>query len=177
MSKIDWKVYNVWHTDKPVETIKSEEYLPLERLQKLVGGYIEIHRAGKTLFIVDEEGTLKAKKANPAFPAFVGIVITTQNGLEHYMRISQKDLQQQVDILNADEGFDPAAVAYNTVGAYILDGAYGGWRLCKITNTSGGQTDISSIRQTAKELYYTLTTIQKFKSSKWISGKQVQNGI
>lgn len=83
MSRINWKVYNVWRVDKPVETIKSDVCLPLERLQELVGGYIELVKAGDTLFIVDEEGILKDKQPNPAFPLFFGTVIsTTHDGVE-----------------------------------------------------------------------------------------------
>lgn len=51
-------------------------------MQKIVGGHIEVFQAGKTTFIFDEEGKLKNREPNQAFPAFVGTVITTQNGLE-----------------------------------------------------------------------------------------------
>ncbi len=76
------KIYNVWREGRRPQLIQSENFLSLEMMQKIVGGYIEIYQAGETAFIFDEEGRLKSKKPNPAFPAFVGTVITTQNGLQ-----------------------------------------------------------------------------------------------
>ena len=55
---------------------------------------------------------------------------------------TMKQLENIVARLNKMNGFE--AVGYNTVGAYILDSAYGGWKLAKIVNTSGGQIDVST---------------------------------
>ena len=74
--------YNVWHMDKPVQTIRHDTFMSLELLQKIIGGYVEIVKAGNTFFIMDEEGLLKDKRPNLAFPEFVGTVITTQDGVE-----------------------------------------------------------------------------------------------
>lgn len=70
------------------------------------------------------------------------------------MRVTKKDLESLVNELNKAKGFDPADVKYNTVGAYQLDWAYGGVKLVKITNSGGGQTNISTGGYgTKKELY------------------------
>ena len=76
------KTYEVWLEDGRQQHINSDVYLPLAMMQKIVGGYIEVHQLGKTAFIMDEEGKLKNRKSNPAFPAFFGTVITTQNGMQ-----------------------------------------------------------------------------------------------
>jgi len=76
------KIYNVWRNGHAPQLIRSEKFLTLKTMQKIIGGYIEIYQAGKTTFIFDEEGLLKNQEPNSAFPAFVGTVITTQNGLE-----------------------------------------------------------------------------------------------
>lgn len=76
------KTYNVWRNGRAPQTIKSDDFLSLKVMQGIVGGLIEVYQAGKTIFIFDEEGKLKDKEPNNAFPAFVGTVITTQNGLE-----------------------------------------------------------------------------------------------
>ena len=36
------------------------------------------------------------------------------------------------------------------IGHYYLDGAYGGWKLARITSESGGQADISTIGYVSK---------------------------
>ena len=74
--------YDIWSEDGRLRRVDSKNYLPLTLMQKIVGGFIEIHKLGKTWFVIDEEGKVKGKKPNIAFPAFVGTVITTQNGIE-----------------------------------------------------------------------------------------------
>ncbi len=76
------ETYNIWHENGKVETINTESPLRLEDLQKIVGGYIEVVTEGKTQFVCDEEGRIKGKAVNPAFPTFVGTVITTQGGVK-----------------------------------------------------------------------------------------------
>ena len=69
------------------------------------------------------------------------------------MRITQRDLEIKVDRLNTMAGFDNPE--YSTIGAYVLDYAYGGVQLHKYTNKSGGIRDI--FRQgfmPKKELFY-----------------------
>jgi hypothetical protein len=73
--------YDIWHEDGRLQHLESNKKLSLKSLQTIVGGYIEVVSAGKTTFIVDEEGLLKNRAQNPAFPAFVGTVISTQNGI------------------------------------------------------------------------------------------------
>ncbi len=82
------------------------------------------------------------------------------------MRISKKDLETQVEILNemtghalkawekADDGMKA------NVGTYVLDWAYGGVRLSQITGESGGQRDITG-RATKTETYW---RIQAFRN-------------
>ena len=67
-------------------------------------------------------------------------------------RTTQAQLESLVDRINDIKGLKD--VQYNTVGGYLLDGAYGGWKLVKVTNESGGQTDITSGYAPKKELYY-----------------------
>ncbi len=76
------KTYNVWRNGHAPQLIRSEKFLALKTMQKIVGGFIEISQSGKTFFIFDEDGRSKNQEPNNAFPAFVGTVITTQNGLE-----------------------------------------------------------------------------------------------
>lgn len=76
------KTYNVWRNGRAPLMIKSDDFLSLKVMQGIIGGLIEVYQAGKTTFIFDEEGLLKHKERNNAFPIFVGTVITTQNGLE-----------------------------------------------------------------------------------------------
>ena len=75
------KTYNVFYEDGRLQTIKSEKEIPLAMMQKIVGGYIEIYEAGKTKFIMNEEGRIHGMRPNPAFPAFCGTVISTQDGI------------------------------------------------------------------------------------------------
>ena len=77
-------------------------------------------------------------------------------------RITQRDLEAVVNRLNAREGFKDAK--YSTVGAYCLDGAYGGWQLQKYVNECGGVTTISTGGYVSKrELYNQIYTLLTFK--------------
>lgn len=68
------------------------------------------------------------------------------------MTVSIKALEAQVKQLNKLEGFDNPK--YSTVGAYTLDGAYGGWQLQRYCNESGGVSTISKGGYISKrELY------------------------
>lgn len=66
------------------------------------------------------------------------------------MRITAKELDVMVDRINRRNGIKDAT--YKTVGAFVIDHAYGGYRVCKIVNASGGQSDKSD-RGTALETY------------------------
>ena len=73
-------------------------------------------------------------------------------------RITIKHLRWAVDALNIACGFPTKAwettPAGNKahVGCYVLDCAYGGYRLCRIVNESGGERDITPLRG-ARETY------------------------
>lgn len=60
-------------------------------------------------------------------------------------RVTKKDLYAQIEWLNKQFNVEEGAV-----GSYQLDCAYGGYRLTKLVNESGGQSDISP-RGTARE--------------------------
>jgi hypothetical protein len=76
-------------------------------------------------------------------------------------KVTQRDLEAVIKRLNAQAGFQDAK--YSTVGAYTLDGAYGGWQLQKYVNERGGVTVISTGGFiTKRELYnqvYTLLNV------------------
>ena len=74
--------YNVWHVNEPVQIIRHDTFMSLELMQKIVGGNIEIFKAGKTFFIMNEDGLLNDDQPNPAFPCFLGTIITTLDGME-----------------------------------------------------------------------------------------------
>ena len=66
-------------------------------------------------------------------------------------RITMKQLQAQVDALNSYTG-NPTVIwrkeTHNGphiahVGAYVLNAAYGGYRLCQIVGESGGERDLT----------------------------------
>lgn len=57
-------------------------------------------------------------------------------------RITEKMLDGAVSRLNKSIGH--VNPKWNTVGAYMLDGAYGGWKLVRVVNEQGGQKDISN---------------------------------
>lgn len=74
-------------------------------------------------------------------------------------RITKKTLRRSVDMLNREMGFRteawltpvgerPRAI----VGIFVLDCAYGGYRLARIATEGGGQSDISP-RGTARETH------------------------
>jgi hypothetical protein len=49
---------------------------------------------------------------------------------------------------------DEAGKLRANVGAFVLDGAYGGWKLARICSDGGGQSDVSSGGfVTKRELY------------------------
>lgn len=75
-------------------------------------------------------------------------------------RTTQKDLEGLVNLLNRItshsltpyvQGKDKGLTAQ--VGAYLLDGAYGGWKLAQIVNEGGGQRDITLGYQTKADCY------------------------
>jgi hypothetical protein len=68
-------------------------------------------------------------------------------------RVTKKTLEVQIHWLNKQFNRDPEAV-----GRFQLDCAYGGYRLVKLCNDSGAQSDISP-RGTARE---TLAFIRAF---------------
>ena len=66
-------------------------------------------------------------------------------------RITMKHLQWTVARINRIAGIvDPK---WNVPGSYILDGAYGGWKLAQIINEHGGQRDITSGYVSKRECY------------------------
>ena len=58
------------------------------------------------------------------------------------MRITEGMLQARVDYLNKITGLQVKEVKYNTVGAFILDHAYGGVALYRVVTKKGGVNDI-----------------------------------
>lgn len=60
-------------------------------------------------------------------------------------RITDKFLQARVNTVNRMLGFDPASVTWNTVGAVVLYGAYGATAVHRVSNTSGGVSDLSGL--------------------------------
>jgi hypothetical protein len=77
-------------------------------------------------------------------------------------RITIKNLEGMVKAVNRVMGTPETAYTRLSdgklsanVGHYLLDGAYGGWKLSQISNSNGGQRDISSGGYVSKkELYY-----------------------
>ena len=57
-------------------------------------------------------------------------------------QITIKNLEGVVKRLNGLVGIDKPN--YRTIGEYVLDGAYGGWKLARLVSEGGGQEDISS---------------------------------
>jgi hypothetical protein len=68
------------------------------------------------------------------------------------MKITQKDLEAVLKRINSKAGFENPK--YSTIGSFLLDGAYGGWKLAQYCNEHGGQRDITSGFIPKKELYY-----------------------
>lgn len=80
-------------------------------------------------------------------------------------RIKSSYLENQVKQLNIKSGFPDAK--YSTVGAYTLDGAYGGWQLQQYVNEQGGVSVISKGGYVSKrELYNQLGAILEYQDSK-----------
>ena len=86
------------------------------------------------------------------------------------MRITKTMCQTQVDMLNTtlhgDAKTHRTQYSANTVDdgrwrsipeRYVIDHAYGGYKLCRYCNESGGVYDVTNYRMTARELYYVLT--------------------
>jgi len=74
-------------------------------------------------------------------------------------RITKKTLRMAVANLNREMNLPTSAwlTPYGSgikanVGVFVLDCAYGGYRLCRIASEGGGQSDISP-RGTARETY------------------------
>jgi len=74
-------------------------------------------------------------------------------------RITKKTLHSRIDLLNDMFGYSREAWTKNADGqyranpnTYVLDCAYGGYRLSQLCNTGGGERDISP-RGTARETY------------------------
>jgi hypothetical protein len=61
-------------------------------------------------------------------------------------RVTKKDLYAQIEWLNKQFNVEDGAV-----GSYQLDCAYGGYRLVKLANSGGGQSDVQYYRGTARE--------------------------
>ena len=61
-------------------------------------------------------------------------------------RVTKKDLYAQIEWLNKQFHVEDGAV-----GSYQLDCAYGGYRLVKLANSFGGQSDVQYYRGTARE--------------------------
>ena len=81
------------------------------------------------------------------------------------MRITKTMCQVQVDYLNRTI-FGDAETHHQVDGRwrsiperYIIDHAYGGYRLCRYVTDGGGVMDITNYRMTARELYYVITGI------------------
>ena len=79
-------------------------------------------------------------------------------------RITTKDLENMLDRINdaagtGHEGTSKGWILQEdgtqkcNVGAYVLDWAYGGVRLSRLMNESGGESDITQ-RGTKRETYY-----------------------
>ena len=81
------------------------------------------------------------------------------------MRITKTMCQIQVDMLNTTLHGD--AETHTRVDGrwrsipdrYTIDHSYGGYKLCRYCNKSGGVDEITNYRMTARELYYVLTGI------------------
>jgi hypothetical protein len=77
--------------------------------------------------------------------------------------IKQKDLEILVDRLNTNNGIKDAK--HNTPNSYQLDMAYGGYKLVKVCNESGGVSTISSGGYgTKRELYNQIMTVINYGS-------------
>lgn len=76
-------------------------------------------------------------------------------------RIKMSDLENLLSRINAKAGFDESVKLWNrvngqnisTVGMYCLDGAYGGWKMARICNESGGQSTVTHGYVSKRDLY------------------------
>ena len=76
-------------------------------------------------------------------------------------RITKAHLESLADRINRMTGSPEASYSTHTVGGhycanvgnYHLDGAYGGWKLSRMSNESGGVSDITHGFVTKRELY------------------------
>ena len=83
------------------------------------------------------------------------------------MRITKTMCQRQVEMLNTTLFGDAKTHRINSAQEgwrsiperYVIDHAYGGYKLCRYCNESGGEYEITNYRMTARELYYVLTGI------------------
>lgn len=66
-------------------------------------------------------------------------------------RITQKDLENLLTLINTKAGYGPNP-PYNTVGAYTLSSAYGGWKI-EVFCQGGGVRTITNGYVTKRELY------------------------
>ena len=80
------------------------------------------------------------------------------------MKITMRDLEGAVSTLNRITGQAPEPYTKTdagdyaaNVGNYHLDGAYGGWQLCRMENDSGGMRDVLSSGHVPKRELYSLT--------------------
>ena len=81
------------------------------------------------------------------------------------MRITKAMCQRQVEMLNTTLHGDEATHTQvdgrwrSIPERYVIDHAYGGYKLCRYCNEGGGEYEITHYRMTARELYYVLTGI------------------
>ena len=88
------------------------------------------------------------------------------------MRVTKTMCERQVEMLNTtlhgDAETHRIQYSANTVDEgrwrsipdrYVIDHAYGGYKLCRYCNEGGGVYDVTNYRMTARELYYVLTGI------------------
>ena len=82
------------------------------------------------------------------------------------MRITKTMCQRQVDLLNLTIHGDEETTRKDRDGRwrsiphrYTIDHAYGGYKLCRYCNESGGEMDITNYRMAARQLYYVLTAM------------------
>ena len=82
------------------------------------------------------------------------------------MRYTKAMVQTQIDWLNKTIHGDAATHRKDADGRwrsipdrYIMDCAYGGYKLARYCNEGGGEMDITSWRLTARELYYVVSSI------------------
>ena len=82
-------IYEYYKVDGTKEKIECKEPLSLERLQSLVGGYIELVRIGAYAFMVNEEGLLQGLKPNPFYPQFVGNIVKGKTKGSNFVGLSK----------------------------------------------------------------------------------------